>query len=68
MPKTNPLFFAAALALLTGSGSALFWWSQQSNASPPPVDPTAQAQAEDEDTGMTRFETEELMRTIGYTQ
>ena len=54
------------LALLgVGSGAAV-WWTQHTTAVPP--EPAPVPTAEDEDTGMTRFETEELMRTIGYTQ
>lgn len=62
MPRQRlPLLLATALvlALLGGAGAWLLWPEP-----PPPEEPAA----EDKDTGLTRDETEELMRTIGYVQ
>jgi hypothetical protein len=46
------------LVLCAVGGGVVFFWSE-----PPPIEPEFV-----DDTGMTRFQTEELMREIGYVQ
>ena len=57
----KPTLFGAAfcLWLLVGGGAWMLW------PTPDPEEPPA---VEDSDTGMTRTQTEDLMRTIGYIQ
>lgn len=58
----RPLIFGGALSalLLAGGGAWVLW---------PEPEPEPEPEAlEDKDTGLDRFETEELMRTIGYIQ
>jgi hypothetical protein len=58
----RPLIFGGALStLLLFSGGAWMLWP----APEPEPDPEA---LEDQDTGLDRIETEDLMRTIGYIQ
>ena len=56
----QPMIIGALLGgmVLVGGGAYLLW---------PKPEPEPAA-LEDNDTGMTRFQTEELMRTIGYIQ
>ena len=58
----QPMIVVAVLGVLAliGGGAYLLW--------PEPEPEPEPAALEDNDTGMTRFETEELMRTIGYIQ
>lgn len=61
MKQRTPMLVAGALAVLLVAGGATWaLWPEP----PPPDEP----EAADQDTGMTRDETEELMRTIGYVQ
>lgn len=58
----RPLIISGLLSalLLAGGGAWMLW---------PEPEPEPEPEAlEDTDTGMTRHETEELMRTIGYIQ
>lgn len=61
-PSRRPLLVGAALLALGLVGAAVAWlaWPE-----PPPPEPEA---VEDGDTGLTREQTEEMMRTIGYVQ
>ena len=53
-----------AFLLLAGLGAALWTWSREEV---PEVDNT-EGELEQDETGMTPQEREELMRTIGYVQ
>lgn len=59
---SKPVIVVAAVALLALGGGIAAWvlW--------PEPEPEPEEVAEDKDTGFTRDETEELMRTIGYVQ
>ncbi len=61
MPK--PAIIAVVVLLLAAGGGVAAWmlWPD------PEPDPEEDV-AEDKDTGFTRDQTEELMRTIGYVQ
>ena len=55
---------SVAFLLLAGLGAALWTWSREEV---PEVDNT-EGELEQDETGMTPQEREELMRTIGYVQ
>ena len=59
---SKPLLIAGAALLLTVGGGVAAWalW--------PEPEPEPEEVTEDKDTGLTRDQTEELMRTIGYVQ
>jgi len=61
--KTVALLLGAVLLL--GGLSGGVWWALQEA---PPEDVPEEGAATEEDTGMSRTRTEELMRTIGYVQ
>ena len=54
--KKNLLILSTLIGLL--GGAAIFFWPQTDPPSAPDQD----------DTGMTRHQTEDMMRTIGYVQ
>lgn len=60
-PRTPMLIAGGFAVLLVAGGITWALWPEP----PPPDEPD---EVEDKDTGMTREETEELMRTIGYVQ
>ncbi|MEL6345424.1 MAG: hypothetical protein AAFV53_20115 [Myxococcota bacterium] len=61
MKKTSLIILSVVLLAGIGGGVTYALWPD------PEPDPEPDPQAE-EDTGMSRFQTEELMRTIGYVQ
>ena len=58
MLKKKPILIMTVVLIVGGATTAALW------PEPEPDEPEPVA----EDTGMTRFQTEELMRTIGYVQ
>ncbi len=61
MSNKKTLLILAAVTLMLATGGAVALWPEDT-----PAEDTGIAQ--DGDTGMSRFQTEELMRTIGYVQ
>ncbi len=58
MPK--PALILGIVALLAAAGGAAAWYFWPEEPEPESL--------EDKDTGLTRDQTEEMMRTIGYVQ
>ncbi|MCK6503722.1 hypothetical protein L6R53_10040 [Myxococcota bacterium] len=59
---SSPRLWLLGLALLVGAGGALGAWRWWAGRAPAPVEEA------DGDTGLTREQTEEMMRVIGYVQ
>ncbi|MFT5683807.1 MAG: hypothetical protein ACI8RZ_004739 [Myxococcota bacterium] len=59
MKSSAKIGIAVVLLAVAGGTTATLW---------PEPDPEEPEVVEDTDTGMSRFQTEELMRTIGYVQ
>jgi hypothetical protein len=60
MSRSARIGITVVLLAVAGGATAALW--------PEPDEPEEPEVAEDKDTGMSRFQTEELMRTIGYVQ
>ena len=60
MPGSAKIGIVVVLLLAIGGAAARFW--------PEPDEPEEPEAMEDTDTGLNRFQTEEMMRTIGYVQ
>ena len=60
MPNSAKIGIAAVLLVVAGGAAAVLW--------PTPEEPEEPTVIEDNDTGLNRFQTEEMMRTIGYVQ
>ncbi len=59
--KSSAKIGIAVVLLAVGGATTIALW-------PAPDEPEEPEVTEDTDTGMSRFQTEELMRTIGYVQ
>ena len=60
MPNSAKIGLAVLLLAVVGGTAAALW--------PEPEEPEEPEVVEDNDTGLNRFQTEEMMRTIGYVQ
>lgn len=60
MPNSAKIGIAVLLLVVAGGTTAALW--------PEPEEPDEPEVVEDNDTGLSRFQTEEMMRTIGYVQ
>ena len=60
MNRNSMIGVVVVLLAVAGGTTAALW--------PEPDEPDEPEVAEDNDTGLSRFQTEEMMRTIGYVQ
>ena len=60
MKRAHVIGVAVVLLAAIGGTTAALW--------PEPEEPEEPEVVEDNDTGLNRFQTEEMMRTIGYVQ